>query len=264
MGSVLVSRDAIYAPNSDFSIYALDLEGGLKWKYTTGQVVWAAPVADDATVYVNSLDHFTYALNAENGALVWKTDLNGPTAGSPVLGDGKLYSGMLDKRLVALQADSGEILWETPTDEAIFGTPVFKDGKVYLADLAGNIYCVDGISGAIDWRITPAGIIAAGPALFDGGVVFTSQQGDVIAVDFNGEVLWMRTITGQLNSAPVVAGDLILVPAFQGDNFVTTFNFAGDQKWPFQSSQEIETGNRYEYLGYFHYHAICQCPAADL
>jgi outer membrane protein assembly factor BamB len=233
VGSALVTDDTIYAPNTDFSVYALDLEGGLKWKFTTGQVIWAAPVADEVNVYVNSLDHFTYALDAADGALVWKYDLKGPTAGSPVLGEGVIYTGMLDKRLVALQADNGKFLWETATDEAIFGTPVYRDGKVYLADLAGNIYCVDGTSGAIDWRITPAGAIAASPALFEGGVVFTSQQGDVIAVDINGEVVWLRTITGELNAAPVVAGDLILVTAFQGDNLMTAFSFDGDQKWPF-------------------------------
>jgi outer membrane protein assembly factor BamB len=233
IGSVLISGDTIYAPNADYSMYALDLEGGLKWKFTTEQAIWGTPVTDGKVVFFNSLDHFIYALGAGDGSLVWKTDLKGPTTGSPALGEGLIYVGMLDQRLVALRADSGNILWETATDDAVFGTPVFKDGKVYLADLTGAIYCVDGTSGTIDWRSTPSGAIAAGPTLMDNGVVYTSQQGDVVAVDFSGELLWMRTITGELNGTPVVAGDLILVPAYKGDNLLIAYSFEGDQKWSF-------------------------------
>jgi outer membrane protein assembly factor BamB len=237
VGSVLVTSDAIYAPNADYSVYALDLEGGLKWKFTTGQVVWAMPVTDGEVVYVNSLDHFTYALDATNGGLVWKTDLEGPTISSPVLGDGVVYTGMLDNGLVAMQADSGKIIWETTTDDSVYGTPVFKDGKLYLADLSGNVYCIDGTSGAVDWRIAPVGVIAASPALIDNGVVFTSETSEVIAVDFSGEIIWMRTISGKLNTAPAVSGDMILVTSFQGDNLLTAFDFTGDQKWTFNPSK---------------------------
>ena len=233
VGSVLITSDAIYAPNADYSVYALDLEGGLKWKFTTGQAVWAQPASDGAVVYVNSLDHFTYALKATDGALIWKTDLQGPTISSPVLGDGVVYTGMMDNGLIAMKSDSGKILWETPTEEGVYGTPVLKDGKLYLADLSGNIYCMDAVSGEIDWTINTGSVIAASPALFDNGIVFTSEDSVVMAYDFNGGVLWTRTITGQLNSAPVVSGDLILVTSYQGDTLLTAFEFDGSQKWPF-------------------------------
>jgi outer membrane protein assembly factor BamB len=231
-GSVLVTSDTIYAPNADYSVYALDLEGGLKWKFTTGQAVWAQPASDGEVVYVNSLDHFTYALKATDGSLIWRTDLQGPTVSSPVLGDGMLYNGMLDNGLVALQSDNGEIIWETPTDDAVFGTPVLKDGKLYLADLSGNIYCMDATSGKVDWRAVGGSVIAASPALIDNGVVFTSEDGVVTVYDFSGKVLWTRTITGQLNASPVVSGGVILVTSYQGDNLLTAFDFAGNQKWP--------------------------------
>jgi outer membrane protein assembly factor BamB len=233
VGSVLATSDTIYAPNADYSVYALDLEGGLKWKFTTGQAVWAQPVSDGEVVYVNSLDHFTYALDPIDGSLIWKTDLQGPTISSPVLGDGMIYTGMLDNNLIAMQTGSGKIVWETPTDDAVYGTPVLKDGKLYLADLSGNIYCVDAISGEVDWRINSGHVIAASPALIDSGIVFTSEDSVVMVYDFTGEVIWTRTITGQLNANPVVAGDVILVTSYQGDNLLTAFSFDGDQKWPF-------------------------------
>ncbi|MBN2677528.1 MAG: PQQ-binding-like beta-propeller repeat protein [Anaerolineaceae bacterium] len=233
VGGVLVTDDAIYAPNADFSVYALDLAGGLKWKHTTGQAVWARPAVDGDVVYVNSLDHFTYALDADDGALIWKTDLQGPTVSSPVPGNGKIFTGMLDNGLVAMDAASGDILWETVTDDGVYGTPVFKDGKLYLADLSGNIYCIDADNGGIDWRIQSGGQIAASLAVIDNGIIFTNGTGLVTAVDFTGTIIWSRTITGELNSDPVVSGDIILIPSFQGDNLLTAFNFSGDQKWSF-------------------------------
>jgi outer membrane protein assembly factor BamB len=237
VGSALVTVDAIYVPNADFSVYALDLEGGLKWKFTTGQAVWAQPVSNGKIVYVNSLDHFTYALQAEDGSMIWKTDLQGPTVGSPVLGNGSVFTGMLDNGLVAMQSDNGEIIWETPTEDSVYGTPVFKDGKLYLADLSGNIYCVDAVSGEVDWKVSDGNVLAASPALIENGVIFTSEEGKVIAIDFTGEVLWTRTITGKLNTNPVVSGDIILVTSYQGDNLLTAFNFSGDQKWSFNPSK---------------------------
>ncbi len=238
VASVLATSDTIYAPNADNSIYALDMQGGLKWKYTTGQAIWAQPASSGGIVYVNSLDHFLYALKATDGSLVWKTDLKGPMVSSPVMGDGLVYTGMLDNGLVALRSDTGEIAWETPTDGAVYGTPVLKDGKLYLADLSGNIYCVFAEDGTVDWRINSGGNIAAGPVLIDGGVVFTSEEGVVTAYDFNGTVLWPRTITGQLNASPVVSNGIILVTAYQGDNLLTAFSFNGDQKWAFNPSKK--------------------------
>ncbi len=233
IGAALVTSDSIYIPNADYSLYALDLTGMLKWKFETGQVVWATPVTDGEVVYFNSLDHFTYALKAGDGSLVWKTDLQGPTISSPVLGDGKIYTGMLDNGLVAMELATGKVLWETPTEDGVYGTPVLKDGKLLLADLSGNIYSMDAETGAIDWKIKPGGLIASSPALFDNGVVFTTEIGEVIAVDFTGTILWNRQITGELNSSPVVANGMILVAAFQGDNLLTAFDFEGAQKWPF-------------------------------
>lgn len=233
IGAALVTSDLIYAPNADFSLYALDLTGGLKWKYTTGQAVWAQPVTDGEVVYFNSLDHFTYALKAVDGSLVWKTDLQGPTVNAPVVGDGKIYVGMLDNGLVALEAATGKVLWETPTENGVYGTPVLKDGKIILGDLSGNIYSMDAGSGTGDWKIKPGGLIASNPAAFESGVVFTTEIGEVIAIDPAGAILWNRQITGQLNASPVVSSGLILVASFQGDNLLTAFDFEGAQKWTF-------------------------------
>jgi outer membrane protein assembly factor BamB len=233
IGAALVTSDTIYAPNADFSLYALDLTGGLKWKYTTGQAVWAQPVTDGEVVYFNSLDHFTYALKADDGSLVWKTDLKGPSVSAPVLTDGILYVGMLDKGLVALEKATGTILWETPTEDGIYGTPVQIDGKIIFGDLSGNIYSLDAETGTSDWKIKPGGVIASSPARFESGVVFTTEIGEVIAVDPSGTILWNKQITGQLNASPVVGNTLILVASFQGDNLLTAFDFDGNQKWTF-------------------------------
>ena len=43
----------------------------LKWKYTTGSVFHSSPAVVNGVVYVGSVDHNVYALNASTGAKLW-------------------------------------------------------------------------------------------------------------------------------------------------------------------------------------------------
>lgn len=233
IGAALVTQDTIYVPNADYSLYALNLDGTLKWKFTTGQAVWAAPVTDGELIYFNSLDHYAYALSPDDGSLVWKTDLQGPSVGAPALDGGRLYIGMLDNGLDALDTSNGKLLWETATEDGIYGTPIYQDGKVFTADLSGTIYGIDAVNGNIVWQIKPGGPIASSPVVFENGLIFTTELGQVVAVDLAGEVLWTRPVTGTLNSSPVVANGVIVVAAFQGDNLLTAFDSTGTQVWSF-------------------------------
>ena len=60
---VLILNDKVYAPNSDGSLYILDLGDGSSTKSALakielGGVLWAQPSTDGQLVYVSSVDHY--------------------------------------------------------------------------------------------------------------------------------------------------------------------------------------------------------------
>jgi outer membrane protein assembly factor BamB len=52
----------VYVGSADYTFYAFNPDGSLKWSYTTGGNVWSSPaISADGTVYVGSADHKLYA-----------------------------------------------------------------------------------------------------------------------------------------------------------------------------------------------------------
>ena len=47
------------------------------------QVVGGARLPTDKVVYLPSMDHFIYAVDANNGRVLWSVELNGAVAGTP-------------------------------------------------------------------------------------------------------------------------------------------------------------------------------------
>jgi len=59
-------------------------------------------------VYVGSLDHKVYCLNAATGAKVWEYETGGDVASSPAVSGGYVYVGSYDNRVYCLNAADGD------------------------------------------------------------------------------------------------------------------------------------------------------------
>src|SRR3989440_3300093 len=134
-------------------LYALDLtkNGELKWKYESNpnpssqgtaccDVVNRGAMYDNGTIYFNSLDAYTHAVDANTGKPKWKTQLGEVTRGetitmAPVVVKGKVLVGNSGGEcgvrgwLTAIDANSGKIAWRAyntgPDAECLIG-PRFK------------------------------------------------------------------------------------------------------------------------------------------
>ena len=62
--------------------------GEARWRFRTGAAVVAAPVADDARIYVVAYDHLLRALDRRRGHLKWRRALPHRPAGGPVVTGG--------------------------------------------------------------------------------------------------------------------------------------------------------------------------------
>jgi outer membrane protein assembly factor BamB len=170
---------------------------------TTGQVQWRRSVRAAKREYQNPLNHRAAptAVVNQNSAFVFFADFGlvaydfagnerwqlslGPfnsqhgVAGSPVYGDGKVIlvcDQDTDAYIIAVDAESGKIVWKTPRE------------------------VINGYSTPVIYRPPhgPAQVIAPG-----------SYQLTAYSI-VNGEPLWfVRGLTCQPKSAPIIAGDIV-------------------------------------------------------
>jgi outer membrane protein assembly factor BamB len=237
VGSPLVSDAGIFAPNADDHLYALDLKGNLRWPFQTQGAQWAAPVTNPGCecVYLPSMDHRLYAIDAQTGKTKWQTDdLGGSMVGTPAYSpEGVLYIGTFNSEMLAVNAENGGILWQKPTDGWVWGGPVLKEGKLYYGDLSGSFYAMEAATGAVAWKIKPDGPIAQSPLLAEEAIYFTTQAGSVYAIDYAGNIRWNKTIGGKLYTSPALAGDKILVAPTGLDAYLIALDTNGAQVWQF-------------------------------
>jgi outer membrane protein assembly factor BamB len=237
----LAVEQGIFAPNADMALYALGVDGSLRWSFKTEGENWAQPTTDPACqcIYLTSMDHRVYALEPADGSLLWKTDdLGGAIVGTPTLSDeGILYIGTFGSKLLALDSRNGSIIWESPTEGWIWSGPALSGGRLYVGDLDGNFYAFNAADGQEIWRLNSDqldGSISGTPLVIEDRIYVTSELGTLYTLDTSGkEFLPPQTFEGKLYSAPVLAGDKILVTSNQADQFLVAISLDGARQWSF-------------------------------
>jgi eukaryotic-like serine/threonine-protein kinase len=233
----LVIDGRIFAPSADHNLYVLDRNRNQLWKYETKAPLWATPAAspDNGTIYLSSMDHHVYALEASSGNLLWRQDLGGAVVGTPTLSeDGAvLYVGSFTNKVAALDARTGAILWEAPTEGWVWSGPALHDGRLYFGDLHGNLYAVNASNGSAVWSRKPDGPIAAAPLFVENLLIVGTETGNVVAFDLNGSPQWTQPVGGKIYTRPVLAGDAILVAPMETDYRLVALNLTGSQRWIF-------------------------------
>lgn len=227
-------NDTILAPSSDENLYALDLQGNLKWTFEQStQALWSQPVSDGTYAYQASMDHNLYAIDLQNGTEVWKVELNGAMVYKPSLQDGVLYAATLADDVVAIRTSDHQMLWDFKTNGEVWGTPVIDQNVVYFGDLTGTVFAVDAQTGTMKWKVDAGSPIAGSLAITPSGVVAAAESGDVIMLGFDGTKQWTRNISGTVYGNMAVGSNQIIVPITGGDNLLTAFDFQGNQIWNF-------------------------------
>lgn len=222
IGSAAVDSDKVYFGLGSRNVVAVSRETGQEvWTFHTDHGVWARPLylpkdpsgaTNGAVLFVVSLDHRLYALDAETGKALWHKDLGGAAPGNPVYDAQRerLYIGTFSSELVAVDLKTREIVDRFETDGWLWGSPVFADDVLYFGDLAGTLYAVritdEGFQQVWKKPIAEDGIRAT-PILTNGLVVVAAKDHNVYAVNKeDGASRWYKDIKGEALS------DLVFVP----------------------------------------------------
>ncbi len=241
VASPLVVGEMVYAPNADGTLYVFNMaqEGNdkLAWKVELGGKLWSQPVTDGTRVYVASLDHHLHAVDMATHSVMWVADLGGAVSGVPALDEGQIFIGSFDPALTAINTADGSITWTASTESWVWGGPALDGETLYFGDLDGNFYTVNAADGAVLDSSKPDGPILATPIVLNGQVFFVTENGTVYSFMPGANPQSMEKLDGKLYTAPVAAGDLILVAPFQGEFLLVALNADGKVVWSFTSEK---------------------------
>ena len=237
IASPLVIQDTIYQPSSDSHLYALDLQGNYKWDATTGGALWAAPATDPTCgcIYVASMDRYVYKFNATDGSLIKKSpDLGGAIVGTPAVGsDGTLYVGTFGKEMYALNGSDLSIKWRFATHDWVWAGPALANNVLYFGDLAGYFYALNTADGTASFgQLQVNNPIVDTPLVSGEKIYFTAESDTLYMVDTTGNIT-SKVVGGQIYSAPIDAGDTILVAPTNFTAQLVALSLDGSQKWVF-------------------------------
>lgn len=244
IGSPLVFDDLIFAPNAGNELFALDSQGKKRWSFESQGAHWVKPVSDPECkcIFLSSMDHRIYSIDAQTGNLNWQTDdLGGSIVGTPAYDpDGVLYVGTFASEILAINARNGAVLWRTPTTGWVWGGPVLAEDRLYFGDLSGAFYAVGSQAGEILWKIQSDGPISDSPLVSNDTIYFNTEAGSLYAIKKDGSYLWpqARPIGGKLYTSPVMAGETLLVAPVGGEAMLYALDANGNQKWTFIPSEK--------------------------
>ena len=192
--------EAVYAYFGNVGIFALDLDGQLRWSHTLSplgtRLEWgtaASPVLFGNRLYVvNDNDDGSYllALDTETGAEVWRVDREeGTNWSTPFIWENELRTEIVttgSDRVRSYDLD-GQLLWElTGMSSITIPTPFTEFGLLYLS------------SGYIGDQERPVFAIRPG------------AEGDIsleLPASSNQFIVWSQPQAAPYNPSPIVYGD---------------------------------------------------------
>jgi outer membrane protein assembly factor BamB len=229
----------IYVGSSDSSLYAVNPDGSLKWRYVVVGIVQSSPaVGADGTVYFGSDDNRLYALNPD-GTLKWRNSIGGGSKSSPAIAsDGTIYVGSSNQYVYAINPDSTH-KWGYLTGGTITSSPaIATDGTIYIGSSDGYLYALNP-DGTLKWRDSVGGSVYSSPAVGpDGTVYFGSDDNTLYAINADSTPKWNFSTGGNVRSSPVIAADGTIYVGSDDNNLHALYS-DGTPKWAYPTGNNI-------------------------
>jgi len=234
IGGALVADGMIYAPNADYKLYALNLQGKLQWSFEADQAIWGTPISDGTNIYFGTLGRRVYAVNAQTGKQAWVQKVDGAVLGLPALGaDHTLYVGSYGGTVYAMNTADGGTRWSAAASSWIWSGPVLDGSELYFGDAKGSFYAHPLTSTGQPWNQQLNGAIVGSPLVSADSIVVGTEAGNVYFMDRTGQNLHSVTVSGKVYATPVAAGSLVLVAPTDGDAILVALDQNGTIKWSF-------------------------------
>lgn len=113
-------------------------------------------IFDKNTVFFNSQNNNTYALNKNNGQISWIFSAEYYSPFPPTITDDKVFLANFDGNIYCLDKNTGKKIWQFSTEEQYQpDTPVLKSSNhdlVFIGSRNGALYALNSVDGSLVWK----------------------------------------------------------------------------------------------------------------
>jgi len=232
----------------------LSVEKGLPTEFGPSQnVIWktalppghSSPVLTDQRIFLTAFEGkqiYVICLDRAQGKILWRHEVprnrveelhkaNSPASPSPVTDGTNVYAFFTDFGLISLGPE-GQLRWKLPLGPfnnpfGLGSSPILAENKVLLVcdQESGSFFiAVDKDTGQVKWRVERPEYTRgfATPILYRPAngelqvLVSGSLQFTAYSVETGKELWWLRGITWQVKSTPVMSADTLFVHGWAG------------------------------------------------
>lgn len=111
----------------------------------------ASPLYHRGVLYVGSLNHYLYALDADTGEVHWKIELGGGIATVPAWVEGLLIVGCNDGKVYGLDPEAKEVVWTWEIGASVLTDPQVLNGLIAVAAHDGSVAVLPWHLGQYSW-----------------------------------------------------------------------------------------------------------------
>ncbi len=138
----LESNDLIVFGSKDTYIYAYSFsKGNLMWRAATGGEVNGGAASDGETILIGSDDGNVYALSV-NGRVRWKRHVGGAVKSMPLIIGERALITSYGSKIDAIDLKSGEIIGTHRVDAPIYSSPAHDGARVYFGSNSGIFHAL--------------------------------------------------------------------------------------------------------------------------
>lgn len=164
------------------------------WARGMGSYMEYPPSFCDGTLYVNTFEGLTVAVDADTGKWLWTWE-GGVKASTPAISGDTLVVSSHDGSVTALERATGKVRWQLQTNAKVESSPVAVDGVAYFGATDGRVFAVDVESGKVRWAYQTGGRINSSPSVLGDRVFVSTYAGSILSLDRRtGQEAWTRYI----------------------------------------------------------------------
>lgn len=232
-GATGVGEGLVLVGSRQGQVIAIERESGRQaWTAQVSSEVLAPPAGALGVVVVQTVDGKVFGLSAADGKRAWVYERTEPAltlrgTARPVIVNDVVLTGFASGRIAALRLKDGQLLWEVPVAQPrgrneierlvdVDAAPLVLGETIYAASYQGKLVALNPRGGNVVWSRD----VSTFDALASDGrnIYLVDDRGHVLAFDAqSGASVWKQDgLRAREPSAPVVAGDYVVVGDFEG------------------------------------------------
>ncbi|NUQ65197.1 MAG: PQQ-like beta-propeller repeat protein [Pirellulales bacterium] len=208
--------------SQDGNIYCLAAaDGKLVWKYESGDQIRSFPTVADGHAFVAGCDGRLHVIDLERGEAVRHVPLDGPTGCTAAVAGPMAYVGTEGGTFLAIDWTKGEVAWtsqDSRRSTSFRSSAAVTPERVIVGARDKQLRALDPKTGNELWAFATQGQVDSSPVVAGNLALVGSGDGRIYAVDLQtGKEVWRYEVGGHVAASPAVAAGRLVIGTDAGD-----------------------------------------------